>query len=78
MTQRLSLHEATNRAERACRAAGASDEAARSLALATVSANAHGKGSSGFSHLIDYLTAFRAGRIAGDAEPLVTSPAPRL
>ena len=63
-------------AERACRAAGASDDAARSLARATVSANAHGKGSSGFSHLMDYLTALRAGRIVGDAEPLMTSPAP--
>jgi (2R)-3-sulfolactate dehydrogenase (NADP+) len=76
MTRRLSLAEATDLAERACRAAGASDEAARSLARATVSANAHGKGSSGFSHLMDYLTALRAGRIVGDAEPVVTSPAP--
>jgi (2R)-3-sulfolactate dehydrogenase (NADP+) len=41
-----------------------------------VSANAHGKGSSGFSHLMDYLNALRAGRIVGDAEPIVTSPAP--
>src|ERR1700722_15536389 len=57
-------------------AAGASDEAALALARATVSANAHGKGSSGFSHLMDYLAALRAGRIVGDAEPLITSPAP--
>jgi (2R)-3-sulfolactate dehydrogenase (NADP+) len=76
VTRRLSLAEAVDLASRACRAAGASEEAARSLALATVSANAHGKGSSGFSHLIDYLTALRAGRIVGNAEPLVTSPAP--
>ncbi len=76
MTRRMSLAEATDLAERACRAAGASDEAARSLARATVSANAHGKGSSGFSHLVDYLTALRAGRIVGSAEPLATSPAP--
>jgi (2R)-3-sulfolactate dehydrogenase (NADP+) len=76
VTKRLSLAEATDLAARACRAAGASEAAARSLALATVSANAHGKGSSGFSHLIDYLTAFQAGRIVGDAEPLVTSPTP--
>jgi (2R)-3-sulfolactate dehydrogenase (NADP+) len=76
MTRRLSLKQATDLAERACRAAGAGDEAARSLARATVSANAHGKGSSGFSHLIDYLTALRADRIVGNAEPLVTSPAP--
>ena len=51
-------------------------EAAHSLARATVSANAHGKGSSGFSHLIDYLAALREGRIDGDAEPLLTSPVP--
>ena len=76
MTRRLSLEEATDLAARACRAAGASEEAALSLARATVSANAHGKASSGFSHLMDYLTALRAGRIVGDAEPLITSPAP--
>jgi (2R)-3-sulfolactate dehydrogenase (NADP+) len=76
MTRRLSLAEATDLAARACRAAGASDEAARSLARATVSANAHGKGSSGFSHLVDYLAALQAGRIVGDAEPVVTSPVP--
>ena len=76
MTRRLSLAEATGLAERACRAAGASEDAASSLARATVSANAHGKGSSGFSHLMDYLTALRAGRIVGDAEPLIASPAP--
>ena len=76
MTRRLSLAEATDLAARAARTAGASEAAARSLARATVSANAHGKGSSGFSHLMDYLTALRAGRIVGDAEPLMTSPAP--
>jgi (2R)-3-sulfolactate dehydrogenase (NADP+) len=76
MTRRLNLAEATDLAWRACHAAGASEDAARSLARATVSANAHGKGSSGFSHLVDYLTALRAERIVGDAEPLIASPAP--
>ena len=76
MTRRFTLDAATDLAARAVRAAGASDEAALSLARATVSANAHGKGSSGFSHLMDYLAALRAGRIVGDAEPFVTSPAP--
>jgi (2R)-3-sulfolactate dehydrogenase (NADP+) len=75
MTRRFTLDAATALAVRAIRAAGASDEAALSLARATVSANAHGKGSSGFSHLMDYLNALRAGRIVGDAEPLITSPA---
>src|SRR5580700_125606 len=76
MTRRFTLEAATDLAARAIRAAGASNEAALSLARATVSANAHGKGSSGFSHLMDYLAALRAGRIVGDAEPVVTSPAP--
>src|ERR1700727_3146436 len=76
MTLRFTLEAATDLAARAVRAAGASDEAALSLARATVSANAYGKGSSGLSHLMDYLAALRAGRIAGDAEPLITSPAP--
>src|SRR5271156_1134437 len=75
MTRRFTLEAATELAARAVRAAGAGDEAARSLARATVSANAHGKGSSGFSHLMDYLAALRAGRIVGDAVPFVTSPA---
>ena len=78
MTRRLSLEEATDLAARAARAAGASDEAARSLARATVSAEAHGKSSIGFAHLMDYLAALREGRIDGDAEPLVTSPAPAV
>ena len=76
MTRRFRLEEATDLAERVARAAGASGEAARSLARATISAEAHGKGSIGFAHLLDYLAAFREGRIDGRAEPTVTSPAP--
>jgi (2R)-3-sulfolactate dehydrogenase (NADP+) len=76
MTRRLTLQAATDLAARAIRAAGASDEAALSLARATVSANARGKSSSGFSHLMDYLAALKAGRIVGGAKPVVTSPAP--
>src|SRR5258708_35095132 len=76
MTRRFTLDAATDLAARAVRAAGASDEAALSLARATVSANAHGKGSSGFSHLMDYLAALQAGRIVGEAEPIVTLAAP--
>src|SRR5277367_6619500 len=76
MTRRFTIEAATDLAAQAARAAGANDETALSLARATVSANTHGKGSSGFSHLMDYLAALRAGRIVGDAEPFVTSPAP--
>jgi (2R)-3-sulfolactate dehydrogenase (NADP+) len=75
MMRRFTLEAATNLATRAIRAAGASDEAALSLARATVSANAHGKDASGFSHLMDYLAALKAGRIVGEAEPIMTSPA---
>jgi (2R)-3-sulfolactate dehydrogenase (NADP+) len=72
----LSLAEATELAARALSAAGARAEAAQSLAKAIVSAEAHGRSSVGFSHLLDYLKALREGRIDGDAEPLLTSPAP--
>jgi (2R)-3-sulfolactate dehydrogenase (NADP+) len=75
MTRRLSRKEATELAERAARAAGLSGEAARSLALATVSAEASGKSGIGFAHLVDYLASLREGRIDGAAEPLLTSPA---
>jgi (2R)-3-sulfolactate dehydrogenase (NADP+) len=78
MTRRMSLDEAADLAERACRAAGMSEEAALSLARATVSADAHGKSAIGFGHLLDYLKAARQGRIDGSAEPLITSPAPAL
>jgi len=76
MTRRLSLEEATGLAARAARAVGLNDEAAQSLARATVSADAHGKSAIGFGHLLDYLAALREGRIDGRAEPLITSPAP--
>src|ERR1700691_3230637 len=76
MTRRFTLAAPPDLAARATRAAGASNEAALSLARATVSANAHGKVSSCFSHLMTYLPSWRAGRIVGDAEPVVTSPAP--
>jgi (2R)-3-sulfolactate dehydrogenase (NADP+) len=76
MIRRLKLEEATKLAERACRAAGASEDAARSLAIATVSADAHGKAGIGFAHLVDYLASLREGRIDGGARPLMTLPAP--
>jgi (2R)-3-sulfolactate dehydrogenase (NADP+) len=74
--RRLSLKQATDLAERSTRAAGLSDEAARSLARATVSAEALGKSGIGFAHLVDYLASLREGRIDGGADPVVTSPAP--
>jgi (2R)-3-sulfolactate dehydrogenase (NADP+) len=77
-TVRLTLDEAFELARRACVAAGAQDAMARSLAEATVSAEACGRTSVGFAHLPDYIAALKAGRIKGDAEPALSFPAPCL
>jgi (2R)-3-sulfolactate dehydrogenase (NADP+) len=71
----LSLDQATGLCHMAALGAGASDEAARSLAEASVAAEAEGNDAVGLSHLIDYLEAMDAGRIDGKAEPVVTRPA---
>src|SRR5271166_3674674 len=78
MTRRFSAEEAVELTARACRAAGASEAAARSLARATVAAELQGRRTTGFSHLLDYLAALREGRIDGAAEPELTSPAPAM
>lgn len=74
----LSLEEAEALAVDACLSAGAGMAAARSLAAATVSAEASGNTAVGFSHLLDYLAGFREGRIDGHVEPLLAYPAPAL
>ena len=71
----LSFEDALQLALSACRGAGASEAAARSLAAATVSAERRGKPAVGFAHLVDYLDGFAAGRIIGDAAPELSSPA---
>ena len=71
----LSLDQATGLCRMAVLGAGASEEVARSLAAATVAAEAEGNAAVGLSHLIDYLEALDAGRIDGKAEPVVTRPA---
>jgi (2R)-3-sulfolactate dehydrogenase (NADP+) len=75
VSRRFGLTEATDLAFRALRSAGASEAAARSLAKATVAAEAQGRSATGFPHLPDYLGGLREGRIVGAAEPLLTSPA---
>ncbi|PZU88865.1 MAG: lactate dehydrogenase [Shinella sp.] len=77
-TESLTLEEAEARVTAACRHAGANLPTAASLARATLSAEASGNTSVGLSHLIDYLTALREGRISGNAAPVITSPAPAL
>jgi (2R)-3-sulfolactate dehydrogenase (NADP+) len=77
-TRRFTREKALAFAHRACRAAGASEAMAASLAEATVSAEIHGKSSVGFAHLVDYLASLTEGRIQGKAEPEVSFPAPAL
>ncbi|ODT02064.1 MAG: lactate dehydrogenase [Mesorhizobium sp. SCN 65-20] len=74
-TVTLSLEEARELCISAAMGAGASEETARSIALAAVAAEADGQSSVGLSHYIDYLEALEAGRIDGKAEPAVTRPA---
>lgn len=61
-----------------CVAAGASPAMAVSIADATLSAAQFGRQGQGFPHLLDYLESLRAGRIKGDALPLVLKPLPAL
>lgn len=77
-TIRLSLAEATALCEAAAGRAGASEATARSIAAASVDAEASGQPSVGIAHFIDYLNALRSGRIDGKAEPALTRPAPAV
>ena len=74
----LKLSEAFDLAYRASRAHGASEALAKSLADATLSAEAHGQSSVGLRHLLDYLPALKGGGINGNAQPVITVPAPAL
>ncbi|KRA00131.1 lactate dehydrogenase [Mesorhizobium sp. Root157] len=71
----LSLEQATGLCRMAALGAGASDEVARSIAAAAVTAEAEGCRAVGLSHFIDYLEALEAGRIDGKAEPSLSRPA---
>lgn len=73
-TVRLTGAEAISLCERAARAAGANEEVATALAQATVAAEASGVRAVGLSHFLDYLDSLQAGRIDGQAEPVVSRP----
>ena len=73
--RRLTLPDATTLAREALQLAGASLSAAEALAEATVAAEAAGQPNVGFAHLIDHLEALKAGRIKGDAVPVLSRPA---
>ena len=73
--RRLTLPAATALAREALQRAGASPSAATALAEATVAAEAAGQPNVGFMHLVDHLEALKAGRIKGDAVPVLSRPA---
>jgi (2R)-3-sulfolactate dehydrogenase (NADP+) len=74
----LSLAEAIDLARTALMRVGMMEAAASALARATVDAEAAGKGQVGLAHMTDYLHGLVDGRIAGRAEPLITSPVPAI
>jgi (2R)-3-sulfolactate dehydrogenase (NADP+) len=65
-------------AHAACLGVGAGEATSASLARATVAAELAGKPIVGFRHLVDYLQGFVEERIARDAAPLITHPAPTM
>jgi len=77
-SETLSISDALALCEAACRRCGAGPDSARSLARAIVEAEAAGQPNVGFAHLVDHLQALQAGRIVGNAVPVVERPAPAL
>ena len=74
----LSPTEALDLARTALMRVGMAEPAATALARATLDAETAGKTTVGFLHLTDYLRSLVDGRIAGRAEPLITSPVPAI
>lgn len=74
----VTLAEATVRATRALRAAGASPAMAQSTARALVLAEAQGLASHGLSRVAQYATHLRNGRADGQAVPTVASLRPAV
>lgn len=74
----LSPADAHELARTALMRVGMVEAAAAALASATVDAEMAGKRPVGFAHLTDYLRSVVDGRIAGRAEPLITSPVPAI
>jgi (2R)-3-sulfolactate dehydrogenase (NADP+) len=75
---RLSLESAEALCVDAALRAGAREEVALSLAAATVRAEADGQPTLGLSHFVDYLDSLVAGRIDGQALPVLSRPAPAM
>jgi len=77
-TVTLALDELRALCIAAARAAGARKAIARSLAEATVVAEAEGQRSVGLAHFFDYTDALRAGRIDGRAKPKIDRARPAV
>ena len=75
---RLSIADVELLCLEATLAAGASADAAASLARATVAAEAEGNRAVGLDHLPFYLDALLEGRIDGRAEPTIERPLPAI
>jgi delta1-piperideine-2-carboxylate reductase len=71
--RRFTLDEAVDWVKHLCESKGCSPAVARSLAHATVAAQARGNQVVGFRHLADYLPGFTSGRINPRAEPRISS-----
>lgn len=78
MRRSLTSVELTSLCSAALVRVGADPEAAQVLSLATVEAEQAGKAAVGVAHLFDYLDGYEAGRIATDATPVVSRPAPSV
>ena len=78
MSEQISLKELHQLCMRAAKAFGATTRVARSLADATVTAEAEGQHIVGLSHFFDYLDAFAAGRIDPKAEPELRQVKPAI
>lgn len=75
---RLTIEQARSLCADALRRAGAAPAPAASLARALIDAEASGQQHLGIAHLPDHLDAIRQGRIRGDAEPVLSRPAPAV
>ena len=72
----ISVEDATDLIRRALMQTGVREEAAQSVAVALVSAEAEGQVGHGFSRLADYAAQVKTGKVQGDALPVVSRPAP--
>jgi (2R)-3-sulfolactate dehydrogenase (NADP+) len=74
-SNRLTLQAAAQICREALQRAGASAQAAAALTEAAMAAETAGRSNVGIAHLADHLEALKAGRIKGEAVPVISRPA---